>query len=68
MNELLEKFARDTLKGNLAKCTDSQQLMFKRMYSHKNLDLPIDEVVDNMPMERLDRAMKQVQRTLETKQ
>ncbi len=34
------------------------------MYSHKNPDRPIDEVVDKMPAERLDWAMTQVQNSI----
>jgi hypothetical protein len=64
MNDKIQQFARQELKDGLAQCTDAQQFMFKRMYSHGNLDLDIDQVVDNMPEEKLDWAMQQVQRTL----
>ena len=65
MNEDLQEFARDQLKEGLAQCTEDQQLLFKRMYSHKNLEASIDEAVDNMPDEKLDRAMGQLKATLE---
>lgn len=68
MNEQLQKYARDTLKDGLSQCTDSEQLLFKRMYSHNKLGMPINDVVNNMESERLDWAMKQVQRTLQKKQ
>lgn len=68
MNETLKKFARDSLKEGLAKCTDGQQLLFKRMYAHKNLDMDINDVVDSMPAEKLDWAMQQVERTLAKKE
>lgn len=64
MNETIDTFARDTLKADLQKCTDGQQLLFKRMYAHKNLDRSIEWVVDHMESEKLDWAMQQVQRTL----
>jgi len=64
MNDKLEQFAREDLKSGLAQCTEKEQHIFKRMYSHKNLDLPINEVVDRMAMEKLDWAMQQVDRTL----
>ena len=67
MNKQLSKFARDTLKDGLSKCTESQILMFKRMYSPKNLELPINEVVDDIDESKLDWAMQQVERTLERK-
>lgn len=64
MNQQLQDFARETLKEGLKKCTDAQVDLFKRMYSHDNLELSIDDVVDNMPEAKLDWAMKQVERTL----
>lgn len=65
MNSQLSGFARQTLKDGLQKCTQEQQLLFKRMYSHKNLDKDINDVVDQIPNEKLDWAMQQIQRTLD---
>lgn len=65
MNKQLENFARRTLKEGLAQCSGAQQLRFKRMYAHDNLDWPIDDVVDGVEAENLDWAMQQVQRTLD---
>jgi len=67
MNNQLAEFARNQLKSDLQDCTQEQQLLFKRMYSHKDLEKPIDRVVDDMPDSNLDRALTQVQRTLEKK-
>ena len=67
MNEQLQAHARKTLKEGLAQCSDGEQLLFKRMYAHGNLDRSIDEVVGNMDSDRLDRAMDQVKRTLDKK-
>ena len=67
MNEQLQAYARDTLKEGLAQCSEGEQLLFKRMYSHDDLDMPINEVVDNMESEKLDWAMDQVKRTLDKK-
>jgi hypothetical protein len=64
MNEILIQFARQNLKEGLAKCSPAQVMLFKRMYSHENLETEINSVVDNMPEEKLDWAMQQVQRTL----
>jgi hypothetical protein len=64
MQPKLQEFARHELKAGLAKCTEDQQLLFKRMYSHKNPTLPIDEVVDRMPVGKLENAMDQVERTV----
>ena len=65
MNKQLQNFARTTLKTDLAQCTTGQQDKFKRMYSFKNLALPINDVVDRMPVEKLDWAMQQVRGTLD---
>ena len=65
MNNQLQEFAREQLKDGLPKLPESNQLLFKRMYSHEDLDKPIDDVVDSMPSDRLDWAMQQVQRSIE---
>lgn len=67
MNKYLEKFARDALKKDLAQCTTEQQHRFKQMYAKGMLGMPIDNVVTNMYIDRLDCAMMQVKRTLEKK-
>ncbi len=64
MNAQLEKFARDTLKSDLLACTEAQRLIFKRMYSPIAPCRPIDQVVDDIPVDKLDWAMQQVQRTI----
>ncbi len=63
-NETLTNQAKDYLKELLDQCTESQQHLFKRMYSHKNLELPISEVVDNMDDDKIDWAVTQCERTL----
>lgn len=65
MNNITENFNRDWLKENIALCNESQQQMFKRMYSHNNLDLDVNSIIDKMPEDKLDWAMQQVQHTLE---
>jgi len=64
MNEQLQNYARRTLKEGLAQTSNSQQLLFKRMYAHNNLNTPINKVVDNMKPDQLDWAMEQVKKTL----
>ncbi len=64
MNKQLQEFARENLKRGLAQCTEGQQLIFKKMYSFKDLEKDINDVVDNMPEEKLDWAMQQVDSTL----
>jgi len=65
MNNQLQEFARKDLKDGLALLPESNQTLFKRMYSPENLDADIDTAVDNMPEEKLDWAMQQVQRSLD---
>lgn len=63
LNKSLSEYARSSLKDGLKKCTEGQIAKFKRMYS-KDPGQSIDQVVDNMPEEKLDWAMQQVERTL----
>ena len=67
MNERLQKFARDELKAGLATCTEGQQRLFKQMYAHGKMHLPIDAAVDAMPEDKLSWVMDQVQKTLDKK-
>lgn len=65
MNTTIKNIAKKILKELLIECTDEQQLIFKRMYSHKNLELSINEAVDQMADNEIDWAMTQVERTVE---
>jgi hypothetical protein len=62
MNQTLSKFARNFLKNNIKSCSEKQVELFKRMYSPDNLEADIDSVVDNIPDEKLDWAIQQVER------
>lgn len=64
-NETLINSGKQILKDLLAQCTEGQQLMFKRMYSHKNMEATIDEAVDNMDVDRIDWAISQCERTVQ---
>ena len=64
MNKTIENMIRTKLKELVVQCTEEQQLLFKRMYSHDDLELPIEQVVDNMYDVQLDTAFSQVERTL----
>ena len=68
MNISLQTFAREELKADLAKCTDGERHMFKRMYSPNNLRDPIVVIIENMDCEKLDWAMRQVKQTLQKKE
>lgn len=64
MNKELESFARKSLRAGLLKCTEEEKGLFKRMYSHRNLEKDIDEIVNCMDVEKLDYAMTQVSNTI----
>lgn len=71
MNEQLQRFARATLKDGLAKLPESNQRLFKLMYGRANGRRSVEDaeamdigaVVDEIPSDRLDWAMQQVDRT-----
>lgn len=65
MNETLANSGKDILKKLLAQCTEGQQLMFKRMYCHKNLELPINDAVDQIADDKISNAITQCERTVE---
>lgn len=65
MNKELQGFARKRIKEGLALCTKPQREMFKRMYSPRDLEMPINAMIDAMPSDKLDRAMTQVKNTLD---
>ena len=64
MNNQLQAFARKTLKEGLAQLPEGWQRRFKQMYAFGNLDTDIKAVVDNMPNDKLDWAMQQVENSL----
>ena len=64
MNTQIQDYVRKELKEGLEKLPENWQLIFKRMYSHKNLEASIEEVVNNVPEEKLDWALTQVQNSL----
>lgn len=65
MNKTLKNAAKIILKDLLAECTEGQQIMFKKMYCHKNLGLSINDAVDQMDDDKIDFAITQAERTVE---
>ena len=65
MNSTSERNARELLKKLISECTEGQQHLFKRMYSHANLERCTDEIVDNLHSDKLDRVVSQCEITLE---
>lgn len=51
---------REEIKRILRLLDDRNQIVFMRMYSHKDLEKDIDQVVDEMPAKQLQWALHQV--------
>lgn len=57
------KQKRTEIKRILSKLEDDNRMIFKRMYSHNDLDKDINLVVDAMPAKKLDWALQQCKNT-----
>jgi len=64
-NKTLIAAAKKILKELLPQCTPEEQLMFKRMYCHTNLQASPEEAIEQMNPEKMDWAITQVEQTLE---
>ncbi len=64
MNATFKKLCTEALKTALKKLPENQFTIFKKMYSPRNLNLTVEECVDQMPDDRLDWAMTQVENSL----
>ena len=70
MNKTTESFLRNEIKEGLKMLKPENHEMFKRMYAGRteedkaDMEMPIDLVVDNMPVEKLDHALSQIERTI----
>jgi hypothetical protein len=62
----VKDFRKNLLIDLYNQCNPDQQLMFRRMYSHKNLDLSIDSIVEIIPEDRLDWATQQCENTIKS--
>ncbi len=67
MNKTVVTFARGQIKNGLTQLEDKHRLFFKRLYSHDNLEKPIEDIVADMPEERLSQALNQVENSLKKK-
>lgn len=57
------KQKRSEIKRILSKLDDHNRYIFKRMYSHDDLEKDINLVVDNMPAKQLNWALQQCKNT-----
>ena len=64
MNATLETFARTFLKGIVLKLPSGHQDTFIRMYGKRGQD--IHEVIDNIPVEKLNWVMTQVENSFKS--
>lgn len=64
MNKTIETFTREKILEGLAKLPDDWQHTFRRMYSHKDLTRPIDQVVACIAPDKLDWALTQVENSI----
>lgn len=51
----------------LNQCSDNQQSMFKRMYSHKDLTKSIENIVEEIPNDKLSWCHTQLTNTVAKK-
>ena len=64
MNDDLQDYARIKLKEGLAKLPHTHHRLFKRMYSHEDIDKDINIVVDEMPDDEFEWAIQQVRTSI----
>lgn len=64
MNKSVELFIKEEIKSKIAKLPEGWQMRFKRMYSHKDLEADINDVIDNMPTDKLEWALTQVENSI----
>ena len=63
-NQTLINTARKILLHRLSECTQAQQIKFKLMYSHKNLDISLEELVLVIDESKLDWCITQCENTI----
>lgn len=66
-NQTLIKIAKEKLKKLASELSEEEKLIFKKMYSHENLDLSINSAIDQMDSDKIDWAMTQVENTIKDK-
>lgn len=67
MNKTVEEFIRKTIKEKLQYCSLAEQKKFKQMYC-KRVNTDINIVVDEMPSEKLDWALTQIENTIKKRE
>jgi len=63
MNDTISNYAREQIKQQLFELPERYQLFFKRLYSHEDQKKPLNEIIDNIPEEKLNWVLTQVENT-----
>lgn len=63
-NATIDSFAHNELKRKIALCTKAQQRIFIQMYSHKNPEKPINDIINGMKVEDYYWALTQIENTI----
>lgn len=61
----IEAFKKRTLIDLVYKCTNSQQDQFRRIFSHKNQNAFIEDIVENMDYTKMVSAILLCERTID---
>jgi hypothetical protein len=64
MNPELVSYAKEYIRINIKQLKDEHILIFKKMYSSHNLAANIDDVIDNMAIDKLNWAIHQITNSL----
>lgn len=67
MNKTLEKAGKEILLNLLLQCSIREQQMFNRMYAHDKIEQSVDITVKELPSQKLDWAITQVENTIAKK-
>ena len=59
-----ENIIKQQIKDGLSLLEEKHLTLFRRMYAPEQLDNSIDDIVDQMPVEKLKHALFQIENTI----
>lgn len=68
MNKTVDTFIRGEIREGLARLEKSHIHLFKRMYARGDMDKDITDVINEMPQEKLEWALTQVENSLKKRE
>lgn len=68
MNKEVEDYSRKLVLEKLGQITTPQFIIFKRMYSSRDMDASKEQVAKNMNYEKIDWALTQLDNTIKNNQ